>query len=138
MIANNDLGTVDEGLYYNPESHDSAMECIAWWERYRLIFNILVGVTGLASLFTGGAFGLVSTFEIVAGILLYGLAANLTFSLGWIGELLLRHYFGSNITLRPVRSVILVAGIAFSVVITFIIARWYVIMVALSDVVWGL
>ena len=114
------------------------MECIAWWERYRLIFNILVGVVGMASLFTGGAFGLVSTFKLVVGILLYALAANLTFSLGWIGELMLRHYFGRTISLRPVRSIILVAGIAFSVVITFIIARWYVIMVALSDVVWGL
>ncbi len=62
-------------------------KAIAWrWERLRLLFNAVVGMTGVAALAMNGRVGL---FEAVEGAILYGLAANAFYSFGPLGEMYL-------------------------------------------------
>jgi hypothetical protein len=84
-------------------SQRSGWAVVAWWERRRLVFNALVGITGLASgavlivcglsaaLLTHADFALSDPplFAII-GVLLYGVMANVCYTGGWVVELTLR------------------------------------------------
>jgi hypothetical protein len=72
-------------------------QIIRWWEIRRIYYNAALLVIGLAAvgfmfwLTNGFAFFLigdgVGSIGLVGGILLYGLAANACYTLGWILEL---------------------------------------------------
>jgi hypothetical protein len=81
----------------------SAREVIGWWEARRASYNLIVGSCGIftcivvvlisaaALIFFDVDFGLPNPplFAIV-GIILYGIAANICFTGGWLAELVVR------------------------------------------------
>ena len=75
---------------------NSAREAIGWWETRRIPFNLIVGIAGILSAVVVCVVGLGSyflfdgDFEIppplfaAAEVLLYGIAANVLFTGGWL------------------------------------------------------
>jgi hypothetical protein len=99
-------------------------DAIAWWEIRRALFNLLILVIGLVSgsivtfagsrlLGPGTSFG--SPF---IGIILYGLAANLCYTLGWITELLWG--WGDTAQTERIRPKVFRVGLFFSACLTLI------------------
>jgi hypothetical protein len=107
----------------------SAKDAIGWWETRRRPFNLIVGSAGILtcivvsvvalgdySLFDG-EFGFPdSPLFAVAGIVLYGVFANVCFSISWLAELIVRK-------IRPgeadrFSTVSLSRGLIFSVLLT--------------------
>jgi hypothetical protein len=84
-------------LFPEPTLHRSTGAVIGWWERRRLLYNGVVGITGVLTL---------SVFAVALGpamflqtgtwlgVTAYGLAANFCYSLGAPAELLLERWLG--------------------------------------------
>ncbi|MGQ0640918.1 MAG: hypothetical protein ACT4P6_09160 [Gemmatimonadaceae bacterium] len=79
-----------------PESTGAVID---WWESRRPIYNVAVGGTGVLTLgIMNVMFGLPPSPESmpwqvsVVGPLIYGTAANICYSSGWVAELFLRHW----------------------------------------------
>lgn len=88
-------------LLARPLGHLHPLEIVRWWELRRLPYNAIVGAVGIVSAaimiavaFTcesrGGApIGLPDPpLFAIAGVLLYGILANLCYTGGWVVELL--------------------------------------------------
>ena len=98
-------------------------ETILWWELRRGPFNLLVGAAGVVSIICGVLTALLTGSECgvpdpplfaVIGIVLYGIAANLMYTGGWILELVLRPHMGT----RKFAQVAFAAGLSLSVLFT--------------------
>ena len=59
------------------------LDSYTWWAKKRLLFNILVGLTGLLTIFT---FGFNFYIADMLGILAWGLVANGLYSFGYVVE----------------------------------------------------
>lgn len=98
---------------------------ILWWEQRRIPFNLLVLLTGLATLFV--IYALTGTYvkpgdDLIEPFLLYSLIAfyaggvNLFYSLGWVSEIL---WSGGNLDYTaPLRWKVFLLGTAFSLFTT--------------------
>ena len=102
-------------------------DAIAWWELRRIPYNMLMlgaGVLSLASiLFIGSYFirpgeDVIEPFAVIAGVVVYGVLANLAYTLGWITELLWS--WGNTERTEPMRARIFWMGVAFSVALTLL------------------
>jgi len=107
----------------------SAWEAIGWWETRRVPFNLIVGCAGILSCIVVSVVGLGSyilfdsefglpdppLFALV-GILLYGIAANVCFTGGWLAELIVRKFWPSEADQFSTLSLSL--GLIFSVLLT--------------------
>ena len=97
-------------------------EVIGWWERRRLVFNAAVGVTGVVSIGVITALSAIGPHSQSAMgpplmlVLVYGVAANILYTGGWIAELLLRPVFERST--GTVGATIFRYGLAFSVGLT--------------------
>lgn len=102
---------------------------IGWWEARRIPFNLIVGSAGLISCIVVGLVALGSYFlydsELgmpdpplfaLVGILIYGIAANVCFTGGWIAELIIRQIWPSEADRFATLSLSL--GLVFSVLLT--------------------
>jgi len=105
-----------------PQQANEYKEIIRWWERKRIIFNLVIifvqviialdywdGVLrwGISDVLIGSAFFLV--------------IANGFYTFGWAMEFLINHYF-SRFKLKPIhRWIILILGLAFSIFVTSIV-----------------
>ncbi|CAA6799067.1 MAG: Unknown protein [uncultured Aureispira sp.] len=92
------------------------LDLIQWWEKRRVLYNIIVGLTGLLALLkiTGGGAD-AHFYDILLFVALpYGLFANIAYLTGWVMDLLLRYYFKITITLS-VRRILFWSGTALSV-----------------------
>jgi hypothetical protein len=77
---------------------------LRWWEARRPLFNVAVGTAGLFTLGVVGALsrlpprpgGTVDLAGLAGGILIYGVLANLCYSLGAPADLLLRRLLGER------------------------------------------
>lgn len=116
----------------------STGETILWWERRRIPYNILVGCAGVisiassvfTSLLTKSACGIPdSPLFAVVGIVLYGIAANILYSGGWVAEILLKRYIEPGL-FAPTA---FLAGLLFSVALT--LSPAFFIPIACS--IWG-
>ncbi len=91
-----------EVLYPVPDLRRTPLSTIAWWESRRLLFNKVVGATGLVTLagvsifffLPPFAFGPFSLLPMLAISAVYGIAANLCYSAGWVAELAARAVWG--------------------------------------------
>ena len=90
-------------LFRRKRPATSAWNVIAWWESRRIAYNLIVGGAGIVScilvgllVFTTPAvqnllnrFNLSPGFEIFF-VIIYGIAANIFYTFGWIAELVVR------------------------------------------------
>jgi len=91
---------------------------VSWWEKKRILFNLLLfGTEILIMLYFSSAtlnYGLGRAFiqTIVVNVI-----ANGFYSMGWGGEVLIDHYFKGYVIGHGFRRFLLIAGIAFSVLL---------------------
>jgi hypothetical protein len=91
-----------EVLYPVPDLRRTAFSSLRWWESRRLLFNKVVGATGLVTLagvsvfflLPPGTMGEFSLLPMVAFAAVYGIAANACYTLGWLAELAARAVWG--------------------------------------------
>ena len=103
---------------YAPES---AWTVVRWWERRRLFYNIVVGTAGLltaAIAHLGARLAPGPTGPPLAFMLVYGLAANLCYSLGAPIDLVLRRTLQGEA--GPVAQALFRYGLAFSIGLTLL------------------
>jgi len=91
-------------------------EIVRWWEKKRLLFNILIAICGLVNIILSHKF---KTKFIVPSIF-YGIAANIFFSTGILLEAWDNYYFNGRIHTKNYRLPIFIIGVLFSAFITLI------------------
>ena len=101
-------------------------QTIRWWELKRIVFNLALMVVGVVSCFV--SLGVLMTvpsirdadvgspFLAVFGVALYGIAANVFYTLGWIVELIVRRF--DPIVARQSAKVMFKVGLIGSSVLT--------------------
>ena len=86
-------------LFPEPTLVRSPVALIRWWESRRLIFNVVVGATGLVTM-SVLAIGVFLPMRIPftelpwGAVIAYGVAANVCYSFGWIVESALERWLG--------------------------------------------
>jgi hypothetical protein len=99
------------------EAKSDLANSLAWWEKRRLWYNLFVGGTGLVALFLfAPVFGAVDMILLV----LYGMVANLFYSLGFLLEAFDSYYFKGKLGVAKIRMVLLILGVLFGCFITFV------------------
>lgn len=114
------MTTLGNFLFPTVLARRTAMERLRWWESRRLAYNAIVGSTGIVAL---GTMYIASVLPPQmpmhfppAIILVYALAANLCYSLGWGLEMVARAVWGEQAPeLGPA---LFRQGLAFSVGLT--------------------
>ncbi|MCB9222852.1 MAG: hypothetical protein R2780_10935 [Crocinitomicaceae bacterium] len=108
-------GSMDEIL--DSEKNDSTvLRIFQWWEKKRIIYNLILGLAGLISMlmispgFTG--------FELF-GIVMWGLFANLCYSIGFLIEMANLYYLKGRYDLSSVRMAFFLFGTGFAGFCTF-------------------
>ncbi|MEP7347401.1 MAG: hypothetical protein ABI877_19170 [Gemmatimonadaceae bacterium] len=107
----------------NALSRPNAMETIAWWESRRLAYNAAIGTVGVVTL---AAINLIwalppnpSPLPWQANVfppLIYGVMANVCYTMGWAAELGMRRWLGDEV--EPAGPALFRYGFAFSVGLT--------------------
>jgi len=101
---------------YYPES---AWRVVGWWERRRVSYNLTVGVTGLFTLAVVGALGMLPPLAGVLTIVaVYGVLANVCYSLGAVADLVARRIGGPD--WAPVGPTLFRYGFVFSIGLTLL------------------
>jgi|GEM_PF-996700 len=90
---------------------------IKWWESKRWIFNVLTGMCGIFMLSICTKFGNLQLISYL-GIIIWGLMANLCYSLGILIEVWNFHYFRNALSLKIVRYFLFGLGTIFSCLLT--------------------
>ena len=114
---------VEEVLFPLPAHRRTTMGILTWWESRRLVYNVIVGTTGLVSL---GIIGLISIIPPGVPrllppwqlILAYGAAANVCYTFGPAVEILLQRIWKRKVL--PVGPVLFRQGLSFSVGLTLL------------------
>lgn len=92
---------------------------LQWWEARRLGYNIVLIACEIFLIlyFWKGTllYGIENAF---LGSVLYTIAANVFFSVGWGIEILALYYFGENRFLRKFRIPFFILGVLFSILLT--------------------
>ena len=112
-------------LYPLPDLRRTPLSTVRWWESRRLTFNKAVGAAGLVTLAGMSFFLALPPFSeqmplsfMAAGAAIYGLAANVCYSLGWMLELIARAAWGRNAP--DVGPLLFRQGLIFSVGLTLL------------------
>ena len=95
------MSSLVEVLYPLPDLRRTPLSTVRWWESRRLVFNKAVGAAGLVTL---AGISLISALPpfgeplplpvALVGAMVYGIAANGCYTLGWLTELLARRVWG--------------------------------------------
>ncbi len=129
-------------LFTRPVPPKRTWDVVKWWELRRIPYNIIVGITGVAG--SSVAFILAFFAErqgmavpwpdpplfVFAFVVLYGLAANLCFTGGWISELLARRIWGARADAYG--EISFSFGLAFSVLLTLLPGALFTIVVTIG------
>ena len=109
----------------------SAWQVIGWWEARRIPFNLVVGIAGLLSCIAAGLVSMESwsysllirdsglpgsPFMSLMLVIIYAIVANIFFTGGWIGELVIRKLWPSQADRFATLTCSL--GVTFSVLLT--------------------
>ncbi len=86
-------------LFPLPDSRRTPGSLLGWWEARRLTYNLFVGGTGLLTLAAVLLFDLLpprgpTVGPLWRGVLVYGVLANVGYSLGWLAEMAMRALWG--------------------------------------------
>lgn len=118
-------------FYPLPDFRRTPLSLLRWWESRRLKYNLLVGGTGLVSLAVLGLMALLPPhpwpvrFPPLGIILVYGVLANISYSLGWLIEMAMVRLWGDEAPLAG--PVLWRQGVIFSVMLTLLpimLAGW--------------
>ncbi len=114
--------TAVEKYFFTPLYYPrSPFDVIFWWERRRMAYNVCVGAAGVITLSTMTLLhpmGPRAVFDAVPAVLVYGLAANACYTLGWMVDLILRRQLG--IRAPDVAPVLLRYGFVFAMGLTLL------------------
>jgi hypothetical protein len=115
------VSLVGEVLFPLPALRRTPMGILTWWESRRLVYNIIVGATGLVSLAFMGILsfvppGLPGFLPPWQAILAYGAMANVCFTLGPVIEIGLQQIWSNRVL--PVGPVLFRQGLSFAVGLT--------------------
>ncbi len=117
-------------LVHRPDGLDSFVDMLKWWELRRVPYNVIVGAAGLvtcaialgvaavAEAKLNDALGMPHPVLAIAGVLLYGIAANFCYTGGWATEWLARKIWKERAGAFGQISFCL--GIIFSVLLTLL------------------
>jgi hypothetical protein len=117
-------------LFQRAEHLETARQIILWWERRRLLFNLIVGATGiltctlllvgemLAEKIFGDEVGAGSPILAVFGVFAYGIMANICYTGGWISELIAKYVWKEQA--ENLGKIAFALGIIFSVLLTLL------------------
>jgi len=100
---------------YRPKS---AWSVVAWWEARRPVYNAIVGATGLVSAAAVAIFGHPPLQALIGVPIVYGIAANICYSIGSVVDLAIRRWLGPRAD--SVGPVLLRYGFVFSVGLTLL------------------
>lgn len=93
-------------------------DSIRWWEKKRLLFNIVVAVCGLLpAVFALGNMGFTLILFLV-GSIFWGLGANALYCAGFMLEALSFHYLKTEKPFTWLRWTLFICGLGFSSLIT--------------------
>lgn len=85
------------------------------WEKLRLLYNVVMLLTGVVALFVMVNYFRESTGTLITQVLFYGIAANLFFFAGPVCELYLRAF--RNVTnAQTLRWILFITGTVFSLI----------------------
>src|SRR4029079_13592011 len=112
---------VSEVLFPLPAVRRTPIGILTWWESRRLLYNVIVGATGLATLATIGAIslippGLPGVRPPIQAILIYGVLANICYTFGPLVEIGLQRLWKDRVL--PVGPSLFRQGLSFSVGLT--------------------
>lgn len=120
--------TALEKVFFTPlYSPDSAWSVVKWWESRRPVFNLCVGAAGVTSIATATLFGLLPPRGgfflapwqgLATGVLVFGVMANVCYSLGPVADLMLRKALGDRAP--AVGTVLFRYGFVFSLGLTLL------------------
>lgn len=115
------VSLVGEVLFPLPALRRTPMGILTWWESRRLVYNIIVGATGMVSLAFMGILSLVPPglpgfLPPWQAILAYGAMANVCFTLGPVIEIGLQQIWSNRVL--PVGPVLFRQGLSFAVGLT--------------------
>jgi hypothetical protein len=129
-------------LFQRAEHLETPQQIILWWERRRLIFNLIVGATGiltctlllvgemLAEKFFRDEGGGGSPILAVFGVFAYGIMANICYTGGWISELVAKYVWKEQA--ENLGKIAFALGIIFSVLLTLLPVVFYLLLVLLK------
>ena len=114
---------VTELLFPLPAVRRSPLGILMWWESRRLVYNVVVGVTGVATLAVISAIslippGLPGIRPPLVAILAYGALANICYTFGPMAEVALQQLWKDKVL--PVGPALFRQGLAFSVGLTLL------------------
>ena len=117
-------------LLFEPTLIRSPLRVVAWWESRRPAYNVIVGVTGAGAIVYANLISLLVRGEWMPfpllGIVAYGIAANLFYTLGWAVENVAERWLG-----RPVYGLgpaLFRHGLVFSIGLTMLPALMVTVM----------
>ena len=106
---------------FNDNTDKTLLAAFAWWERRRVLYNVSVGAAGIFVLFRLPFFSVID----FVGVLLFGIIANLLYSLGFLTEVAAKHYLKSNIDFTEKRKIIFSIGIVGSILLTILFGELF-------------
>ncbi len=92
-------------------------DIVRWWEKKRFWYNIVVGIIGFFFIFN--ITGAPNLYEILA-ILIWGLGANIFYSVGILLEVFDQYYLKGKLKLRSFRMAFFIFGLLVSCCVTII------------------
>ena len=107
----------------------SIWQIIGWWEARRLIFNLIIGATGVVTCLAILAIAVISDYVLgipvgmpdppifaFAGIIIYGVMANVCYTGGWVTEFIVKNTWPDQSEQFGTLSFTL--GLVFAIIIT--------------------
>jgi|GEM_PF-3451931 len=94
---------------------------VDYYEKYRLAYNVLVGISGLIPLIFNQYSPRYLLIDLIL-IFIFGALANVMYTMGWASHILANRYLGETNSFYRFRLPILVSGTLFSMLFSFLIA----------------
>ncbi|MBY0551608.1 MAG: hypothetical protein K2W95_30275 [Candidatus Obscuribacterales bacterium] len=114
----------------SPASNHSIVPIVGWWESRRLLYNAIVGASGLPAVIILMVCHVHLSQIFFFGVLPYAIAANMCYTLGFGAEMIARQLWKEKAT--HVGPMLFTLGTIFSVVLTLGLSAAVIVCGALS------
>lgn len=117
------MSQIVQALFPTPDYRRTTLSLLQWWESRRLLYNGIVGGTGLLTSGVVELFSLLPPTEHHVGVpwqgvLIWGIAANVMYTLGWVMESSMERVWHREAPL--IGPALFRQGVAFSVGLTLL------------------